>query len=284
MKVGGVTYRAGPESSRMSRSCRAIVVVLPCLLRAVFADNCTISSYQCGASLTCPSVFERNNVCPFSRMPGQLEQINGKRATFGMGCFWAGDSLFGALPGVIRTCVGYAGGTKESPAYKNMGDHTEVIDIEYDPELVSYTHLLNLFWNNHEYSLTRKIKRQYMSLILYHDEEQRLVAEKSREQEQQKRGEVFMTEIKKFTQFYPAEDYHQKYRLQNHPWLIETMGFNTPEVLCASPLAAKLNGYIAGAGSLEQFEKELPSLGLSEKSAKYLTKYIVENQGSGLYC
>lgn len=78
--------------------------------------------------------------------------------------------------------------------------------------------------------------------------------------------------------------YHQKYRLQSHPWLLETMGFTTPEVLCSSPLAAKLNGYIAGAGTLEQFEQELPNLGLTEKSAKYLTKYIIENQGTGLYC
>ncbi|XP_011871037.1 PREDICTED: peptide methionine sulfoxide reductase isoform X1 [Vollenhovia emeryi] len=268
----------------MSRSCRVITVLLPCLVRAVLADNCTISSYQCGAHLTCP-ILERDNVCPmFGRMPGQLEQIKGKRATFGMGCFWAGDSLFGALPGVIRTCVGYAGGSKESPAYRNLGDHTEVIDIEYNPGLVSYTHLLSLFWNNHEYSLTKKIKRQYMSLILYHDEEQRLLAEKSREQEQRKRGEVFVTEIKQFTKFYPAEDYHQKYRLQNHPWLVETMGLTTPEILCASPLAAKLNGYIAGAGTLEQFESELPGLGLNEKAVKYLRKYIIENQGSGLYC
>ncbi|XP_011642964.1 peptide methionine sulfoxide reductase isoform X2 [Pogonomyrmex barbatus] len=217
-------------------------------------------------------------------MPGQLEEVKGKRATFGMGCFWAGDSLFGALPGVIRTCVGYAGGTKESPVYKNMGDHTEVIDIEYDPELVSYSYLLSLFWNNHEYGLTTKIKRQYMSLILYHDEEQKLLAEKSREQEQRKRGEVFITEIKKFTKFYPAEDYHQKYRLQSHPWLIETMGFTTPELLRTSPLAAKLNGYIAGAGTLEQFERELPNLGLNEKAVQYLTKYIIKNQGNGLYC
>ncbi|XP_077273671.1 methionine sulfoxide reductase A isoform X3 [Temnothorax americanus] len=218
------------------------------------------------------------------RMPGQLEETKGKRATFGMGCFWAGDSLFGALPGVIRTCVGYAGGTKESPAYKNIGDHTEVVSIEYDPELVSYTHLLSLFWSNHEYSLTRKIKRQYTSLILYHDEEQRLLAEKSREQEQRKRGEVFVTEIKKFAKFHPAEDYHQKYRLQNHPWLIETSGLTTPEILCTSTLAAKLNGYIAGAGTIDQFERELPNLGLTEKSAQYITKYIIENQGSGLYC
>ncbi|KYN10631.1 PREDICTED: peptide methionine sulfoxide reductase isoform X1 [Trachymyrmex cornetzi] len=268
----------------MLRSRHMITVMLPCLVWTVCADNCSISSYQCGTHFTCQSIFERNNICPFSRMPEQLEKIKGKLATFGMGCFWAGDSLFGVLPGVIRTCVGYAGGIKESPAYKNMGDHTEVINIEYDPELISYTHLLNLFWNNHEYSLTKKIKRQYMSLILYHDEEQRLQAEKSREQEQRKRGEVFVTEIQKSSKFYPAEDYHQKYRLQNHPWLVETLGFNTREILCESPLAAKLNGYIAGAGTLEQFERELPNLGLNEKLVQYLTKYIIENQGSGLYC
>jgi len=118
MKVGGVQTK--PESSRMLRSFRVITVMLPYLARVVLADNCSISLYQCGTHLTCSSIFEYN-VCPFSKMPSQLEErIKGKRATFGMGCFWAGDSLFGVLPGVIRTCVGYAGGTKESPSYKNM--------------------------------------------------------------------------------------------------------------------------------------------------------------------
>ncbi|XP_032683034.1 peptide methionine sulfoxide reductase isoform X2 [Odontomachus brunneus] len=217
-------------------------------------------------------------------MPGQRDQVMSKRATFGMGCFWAGDSLFGALPGVIRTCVGYAGGTKESPTYRNMGDHTEVIDIEYNPELVSYSYLLDLFWNNHEYGLTTKIKRQYMSLVLYHDEEQRSLAAKSQDLKQREVGKVFVTEIRKFTKFYAAEDYHQKYRLQQHPWLLESTNLTIPETLRASPLAAKLNGYIAGAGSLEQFRQELPRLGLNEKAAQYVTKHIIENQGSGLYC
>ncbi|XP_043504786.1 peptide methionine sulfoxide reductase isoform X1 [Polistes fuscatus] len=218
------------------------------------------------------------------KMPGQLEEVEGKRATFGMGCFWAGDSLFGALPGVIRTSVGYSGGTKESPTYRNMGDHTEVIDIEFDPDVVSYAQLLSLFWNNHEYSLITKIKRQYMSLILYHDEEQKMIAEKSKDHEQRERRETFLTEIRPFDKFYPAEDYHQKYRLQNHPWLIETTGLTTGEILRSSSLAAKLNGYIAGAGTLEQFEKDLPNLGLSEKAAQYLKKYVIKNQGTGLYC
>ncbi|XP_076244505.1 methionine sulfoxide reductase A isoform X2 [Calliopsis andreniformis] len=219
-----------------------------------------------------------------NKMPGQLEEIQAKRATFGMGCFWAGDSLFGVLPGVIRTCVGYAGGQKESPSYRNIGDHTEVVDIEYNPDVISYSQLLALFWQNHEYGLTTKIKRQYMSLILYHDEEQKLLAEKSREQEQRKRTDLVLTEIRKFEKFYPAEDYHQKYRLRNHPWLVEITGLTSDEVLRSSPLAAKLNGYIAGAGTLDQFEKDLPKLGLSEKAVQYLKKYVIENQGNGLYC
>ncbi|XP_076668324.1 methionine sulfoxide reductase A isoform X2 [Andrena cerasifolii] len=219
-----------------------------------------------------------------NKMPEQLEKIQAKRATFGMGCFWAGDSLFGVLPGVIRTCVGYAGGQKELPTYRNMGDHTEVVDIEYNPDVISYSQLLALFWQNHEYGLTTKIKRQYMSLVLYHDEEQKLLAEKSCEQEQRKRTDLVLTEIRKFERFYPAENYHQKYRLRNHPWLMEATGLISDEVLRNSPLAAKLNGYIAGAGTLEQFEKDLPSLGLSEKAVQYLQKYVIENQGNGLYC
>ncbi|XP_017762603.1 PREDICTED: peptide methionine sulfoxide reductase isoform X1 [Eufriesea mexicana] len=219
-----------------------------------------------------------------NKMPGQLDEIQAKRATFGMGCFWAGDCLFGVLPGVIRTCVGYAGGQKESPTYRSIGDHTEVVDIEYNPDVISYSQLLALFWQNHEYGLTTKIKRQYMSLILYHDEEQKLLAEKSREQEQHKRTGSILTEIRKFEKFYPAENYHQKYRLRNHPWLIETTGLTNDEVLRNSPVAAKLNGYIAGAGTIEQFKNELPNLGLNEKAVQYLQKYVIENQGNGLYC
>lgn len=217
-------------------------------------------------------------------MPGQLEEAKGKKATFGMGCFWAGDSLFGATPGVIRTSVGYAGGLKDNPAYRNLGDHTEVIDIEYDPEVISYSQLLNLFWNNHEYGLTKLIKRQYMSLILYHDDEQRILAEKSRDCLQREKNEKFVTEISPFRKFYPAEDYHQKYRLQQHPWLLESIGLKSNEQLRAWPLAAKLNGFLAGATTLDEFERQAPGLGLSDKAVQYVRKYVIERHGNGLYC
>ncbi|XP_012262170.2 peptide methionine sulfoxide reductase [Athalia rosae] len=232
------------------------------------------------------SIFRSKSEQRFFRttMPGQVEHPKLKRATFGMGCFWAGDALFGATPGVVRTAVGYSGGTQESPSYRNLGDHTEVIDLDYNPEIIGYQELLNLFWNNHEYGLTTRIKRQYMSLILWHDEDQKITAEQSREKEQSQRGGSFVTELTKFERFYPAEDYHQKYRLRAHPWLLDKLRLKSNEDILNTTLAAKLNGYLAGAVSPSEFERELPALGISEEAAEYVRKYVIENQGSGLYC
>lgn len=81
-----------------------------------------------------------------------------------------------------------------------------------------------------------------------------------------------------------VNSYHQKYRLQSHPWLVETIGLTSGESLRSSPLAAKLNGYIAGAGSIEQFDQEVANFNLNEKTIQYLRKHVIENQGAGLYC
>ncbi|KAL7307371.1 hypothetical protein TKK_0000558 [Trichogramma kaykai] len=219
-----------------------------------------------------------------SKMPISVNEVKTVRATFGMGCFWAGDALFGATPGVVTTAVGYAGGTKENPAYKNLGDHTEVIHIEYDPERINYSQLLDLFWNNHEYGLTAYVKRQYLSLILYHNQEQKELAEASRDHQQRLRNERFATEISPFDKFYPAEDYHQKYRLQGHAYLVEALGLKSALELQTSPLAAKLNGFVAGAVSPSEFEEQVKSLELSDKALQYVRKHVIDNQGSGLYC
>ncbi|XP_058460251.1 peptide methionine sulfoxide reductase [Malaya genurostris] len=207
-----------------------------------------------------------------------------EKATFGMGCFWGCDSLFGATHGVLRTCVGYSGGTSDAPVYKNMGDHTEVIEIHYDSSIISYSDLLDLFWNNHEYGLTTRIKRQYMSLILYHNEEQRRIAEASRAEEQIKRvPEQIITEIAAAGIFYPAEDYHQKYRLQSHRQLAKNLGL-TPELLRSSHVAARLNGYLIGVGGLEQFNKDAERLGLSGEQIEYVRDYVRDNEGGGIFC
>lgn len=87
------------------------------------------------------------------------------------------------------------------------GDHTEVLEIDYNPEVISFKQLLKLFWNNHEYGLTTPMKRQYMSMILYHDDEQKAIAEQSKVEEQKRRApEVITTELQAKGIFYPAEE------------------------------------------------------------------------------
>lgn len=93
------------------------------------------------------------------------------------------------------------------PSIVNRGDHTEVIEIDFDPTVIQLPQLLDLFWNNHEYGLATKIKTQYSSLILYHTPEQRRIAEASLRQEQEKRpDELITTRIIKTSTFYPAEE------------------------------------------------------------------------------
>lgn len=200
-----------------------------------------------------------------------------------MGCFWASDSLFGATPGVLRTHVGYSGGTTLDPVYRNLGDHTEVIEIDYDPKVVSFEDLLELFWNNHEYGLTARIKKQYTSLILYHDDDQKRIAEISLKKETHKRKEEMVTQIEPAGVFYPSEDYHQKYRLQQYTWLCEALGL-TPELLQTSHVAARLNGYLVGVGTQENLAKDIVTLGLSDKIAEYVQRHYEENKGGSLYC
>lgn len=155
-----------------------------------------------------------NSIYPWLFRPlqklGPIHHVDAEyeTATFGMGCFWSGESLFGATPGVLRTKVGYSGGKKPSPKYKEIGDHVECITLDYDPKKVSYKQLLHLFWNNHEYGLTTRVKRQYMSLILYHNDTQKEIAEESIKEERVNRApEVIITELAQAQTFYPAEEW-----------------------------------------------------------------------------
>ncbi|PZC75712.1 hypothetical protein B5X24_HaOG205686 [Helicoverpa armigera] len=140
-----------------------------------------------------------------------------------------------------------------------------------------------MFWANHEYGLTTKLKRQYQSMILYHDEEQRASAEASYKQMQERCKEPLRTEIAPAGTFYPAEDYHQKYRLQGHKDLCRSLGLDSSK-LQTSHLAARLNGYLVGVGGRTQFEQEVQRLGLTEKQAEYVRRELERNEGGGLAC
>ncbi|MDO8600694.1 MAG: peptide-methionine (S)-S-oxide reductase MsrA [bacterium] len=135
------------------------------------------------------------------------------KATFGLGCFWEPDVSFSKLPGVLETVVGYSGGDMPNPSYENVcgGDtgHTEVVEVHYDPLVISYEKLLEHFWEAHSPVLQEKT--QYRSVIFYHNDEQKKAAEKSKEAVEKKLGKKVLTKILSAEPFWRAEEYHQKY-------------------------------------------------------------------------
>ena len=140
-------------------------------------------------------------------------------ATFGGGCFWCMEAVFERLPGVKSVTSGFAGGHTENPTYPQVctgtTGHAEVTQIEFDPAKISYDKLLEVFWQAHDpTTLNRQGADEgtsYRSIILYRDEKQKLVAEKSRLDAQKNFHNSIVTEIVPLKKFYKAEDYHQQY-------------------------------------------------------------------------
>ena len=160
--------------------------------------------------------------------PAQTKNMNDSTnhlevATLGGGCFWCTEAVFQMLPGVKSVTSGYAGGTKENPTYKEVctgtTGHAEVIQIKYDPSVVSYEKVLTTFWEAHDpTTLDRQgpdAGTQYRSIILYSSEAHRVAAEKSKAEAQRHFRQRIVTQIVPLKQFYPAEDYHQDYYRAN---------------------------------------------------------------------
>ncbi len=145
-------------------------------------------------------------------------------ATFGGGCFWCTEAVFELLPGVKRVESGYAGGHVANPTYKQVctGEtgHAEVIRIEFDPAVVSYDRLVEVFFEAHDPTTLNRQGAdegtQYRSVIFYHDEAQKAAAEKGKAAAQTQFDDPIVTEISPLPKYYPAEDYHQDY-FKNNP-------------------------------------------------------------------
>lgn len=142
------------------------------------------------------------------------------RATFAAGCFWGVQQAFDQVPGVLSTTVGFCGGHTINPTYTEVcnGDtgHAEAIEISFDPDKVSYHHLLDIFWDLHtpvEATSNSDKEWQYRSAIFYYDDSQKQQALESKDYREQILGYRIATEITQAPPFYPAEDYHQKYYL-----------------------------------------------------------------------
>lgn len=172
----------------------------------------------------------------------QMNEAGLEKATFGSGCFWCTEAIFENLNGVTSVVSGYAGGHVDNPTYEEVctgtTGHAEVTQITYDPKIITYDELLEVFWKTHDpTTLNRQgndVGPQYRSVIFYHNEEQKALAEKYKD-ELNKSGawdNPIVTEITAYTNFYPAEKYHQNY-YENNP----NQGY------CAFVIAPKLEKF-----------------------------------------
>ena len=196
-------------------------------------------------------------------------------ATFAMGWFWGPDAQFGLIDGVVRTRVGYAGGTKENPIYYDLGNHSETIQIDYDSRIISYEELLNVFFRSHTPQY-KSPSRQYMSIVFYHSEKQKRSAYERRKKEEEEKKLKIYTEIIPFTKFYLAENYHQKYYLQLTKELMKEFSYvyKSFREFINSTSAAHVNGYIKGYGTIERLSREKDDLGLSEDGINRLLDIV----------
>lgn len=174
------------------------------------------------------------------------------------------------MPGVIRTRVGYAGGISDNPTYHNIGDHTETIQIEYDPDQISYRELLEIFWENHN-PATQPRSRQYINILFYHNTDQKEEFEELKLEYESESGREVKTELKEYEEFYLAEDYHQKYYLQsNSRFKNHYRDIYDLSDFIDSTAVARVNGYLGRYGTAEQLLEEIDRLGLNEQTEIYL--------------
>ncbi|KAM7524084.1 hypothetical protein LguiA_013986 [Lonicera macranthoides] len=185
-----------------------------------------------------------------SENPKDLSNQPFKTAIFALGSFWRSESVFGCLDGVVRTTVGYAGGSKTNPEYRSLGDHAESVQIEYDPSLINFRQLLEVFWSSHDsrqvFGQGPDVGNQYRSIIFTNGTEESRLALFSKEREQTRsKSSIVTTQIQLLATFYPAEPEHQKFELKRNLFLLQLIGNLPEEELEKSSLATRLNGYAA---------------------------------------
>jgi methionine-S-sulfoxide reductase len=171
--------------------------------------------------------------------------------------------------------VGYTGGSTESPSYRSLADHTEAFQVKFDPDLVTYGDLLDVFWMDHDPGQGQWSK-QYRTAIFTHDESQREQAEASRDRISSSRGIGVTTAVEPLKTFTPAEEYHQKYYLRRYGDLAGEYAatYPQPEDFVRSTAVARVNGFLGGNGTLEDLEDAMASLGLSQKGQRRLREYV----------
>ncbi len=149
--------------------------------------------------------------------------VKNETIVFGGGCFWCTEAVFRLFKGVIKTTVGYAGGTSENPTYEEIcsrqSGHAEVLELEYDPKIMPLEKLLDILFTMHDPTSMDKQGAdegpEYRSMILYTNEKQKKIVEEFIKKSQKEYDKPIVTEVRKLNKFYPAEDYHQQFYEKN---------------------------------------------------------------------
>jgi peptide-methionine (S)-S-oxide reductase len=185
---------------------------------------------------------------------------------------------------VIRTRVGYTGGTTSSPTYHNLGDHSEALQIDFDPSRVSYNELLDIFWDSHD-AARESWSRQYRAAVFYHNEEQRRLAHETAARVASNTRDRIKTAIEPFSAFTLAEDYHQKHSLRFYPVILEELKAFYPNMkdYLGSTAVSRINGYLGGYGTCDSLQNEADSFGLSVEVMKKLID-VVCGHSTSLTC
>jgi peptide-methionine (S)-S-oxide reductase len=164
-----------------------------------------------------------------------IKDMKTEIATFAGGCFWCTEAIFQRLKGVISVTPGYSGGITENPTYEQVCEgntgHAESIQIEFDPQQIDFVKILAVFWHTHDPTTYNQqgndFGPQYRSVIFYHDEKQKHIAQNSKQEFEKEKiyQDPIVTEIVPFTNFYKAEDYHKNYFEKNKtkPYCIFTI-------------------------------------------------------------
>lgn len=186
------------------------------MTNGIYVGSLSVCVMACIGCLDTPVVHEPEVVAV-----REMEGSTMEKATFGAGCFWGVEETFRNIDGVTSTSVGYSGGFFDNPTYEDVcrgvTGHTEVVNITYDPEKVSYESLLAAFWSCHDPTQVNRqgpdIGYQYRSVVFYHTPEQETAARESKEKLDAagKHPRPIATQIEKAKPFWKAEEYHQLY-------------------------------------------------------------------------
>ena len=173
---------------------------------------------------------------------------------------------------MIRTRVGYAGGTTLAPTYRSIGDHTETLQLDFDPSVISYGELLDEFLASHN-ACRAPFSTQYRSAIFVHDDDQRAQAEAKLRAFESERNDKAATSVEGYGGFTLAEDYHQKYRLRRDRALAAELEERYPELqdFVDSPTVTRANAFVAGYGDEGLRSRDLPRMGLTYVSQRRLS-------------